>query len=297
MCNEIMRRKIKTKWSAFARVDTVSREVLGKMKEAGCSVVSFGVETGNRDILKTIKKGITLEQVIAAVKMCIDFEITPHASFILGLPGETPETLKETVAFGEKLKGMGVSHGFHLLAPFPGTEIREQSTKFDLKILTSDWREYHANRAIVETPSVNRKTLDEIVIEWESEFNEWLGEIKRLMETGEATEDEIRQLTRLERCVLIYDLMMGKVVEERGSWRKGNKVVSDSDALRTLVNRVVSSTDKADHFVLIFLLIISLHTARQCLLLAVKMSSAMLIWSKFKVLRYSSSSTTFPGLR
>ena len=246
VCNEIMRRKIKTKWSAFARVDTVSREVLERMKEAGCCVVSFGVETGNRDILKTIKKGITLEQVIAAVKMCIDFEITPHASFILGLPGETPETLKETVAFGEKLKGMGVSHGFHLLAPFPGTEIREQSTRFDIKILTSDWREYHANRAIVETPSVNRKTLDEIVIEWESEFNEWLGEIKRLMETGEATEDEIRQLTRLERCVLIYDLMMGRVVEERGSWHKGNKVVSDSDALRTLVNRVVSSTDKAD---------------------------------------------------
>jgi len=246
VCDEIMRRKIKTKWSAFARVDTVSREVLGKMKEAGCSVVSFGVETGNRGILKTIKKGITLEQVIAAVKMCTDLDITPHASFILGLPGETPETLKETVDFGEKLKDMGVSYGFHLLAPFPGTEIREQSATFDIKILTSDWREYHANRAIVETPSVNRKMLDEIVIEWESEFNEWLGEIKRRMERGEAAEDEIRQLMRLERCVLIYDLMMGKVVEERGSWRKENKVVSDSDALTALVSTVVSSTDKTD---------------------------------------------------
>ena len=246
VCDEIMRRKIKAKWSAFARVDTVSREVLGKMKEAGCGVVSFGVESGNRDILKTIKKGITLEQVIAAVKMCTDLEITPHASFILGLPGETPETLKETVDFGEKLKDMGVSHGFHLLAPFPGTEIREQSTKLDIKILTSDWREYHANRAIVETSSVNRKMLDEIVIEWESEFNKWLGEIKRRMETGEAEEDEIRQLMRLERCVLVYDLMMGRVVEERGSWRKENEVVSDSDALKALVSRVANSTNKAD---------------------------------------------------
>ena len=250
VCDEIMRRKIKTKWSAFARVDTVSREVLGKMKEAGCSVVSFGVETGNRDILKTIKKGITLEQVIAAVKMCIDFEITPHASFILGLPGETPETLKETVDFGEKLKDMGVSYGFHLLAPFPGTEIREEGTKFDIKILTSDWREYHANRAIVETPSVNREMLNEIVVEWESEFNEWLGEIKRRMEKGEAEEDEIRQLMRLERTVLIYDLMMGRVVEEKGSWRKEDQVVSDSDALMTLVYRVVSSTNNGDEQVL-----------------------------------------------
>jgi anaerobic magnesium-protoporphyrin IX monomethyl ester cyclase len=246
VCNEIMRRKIKTRWSAFARVDTVSREVLAKMKGAGCAVLSFGVETANRDILKTIKKGITPEQVIAAVQMCKDLEITPHASFILGLPGETPETLKETVDFGEKLKDMGVSHGFHLLAPFPGTEIREESTRFDIRILTSDWREYHANRAIVETPSVNRKMLDEIVIEWESEFDEWLGEIKRLMERGEAAEDEIRQLVDLERTVLIYDLMMGRVVEEKGSWRKENKVVSDSDALKALVSRVVRSTKNGD---------------------------------------------------
>ena len=145
---------------------------------------------------------------------------------------------------------MGVSHGFHLLAPFPGTEIREQSSRLDIKILTSDWREYHANRAIVETPSVNGRMLDEIVIEWESEFDEWLGEIKRLMETGEATEDEALQLTRLERCVLIYDLMMGRVVEEKGSWRKEDQVVSDSDALITLVNRVVSSTNNGDEQVL-----------------------------------------------
>jgi len=277
VCSEIMRREIKTRWTAFARVDTVSREVLAKMKEAGCAVLSFGVETANRDILKTIKKGITLEQVIAAVQMCKDLEITPHASFILGLPGETPETLKETVDFGEKLKDMGVSHGFHLLAPFPGTEIREESTRFDIRILTSDWREYHANRAIVETPSVNRKMLDEIVIDWESRFDEWLGEIKRRMETGEAGQDEALQLMRLERCVLIYDLMMGRVVEEKGSWRKerriitptppspfkgeglggGQKrkflyyqVVSDSDALKTLVSRVVRSTNNGDEQVL-----------------------------------------------
>jgi len=246
VCDEIMRRKINTKWSAFARVDTVSSDVLDKMKAAGCSAVSFGVETGNRDILKTIKKGITLEQVIAAVRMCRDSEITPHVSFILGLPGETPETLKETVDFGEKLKDMGASHGFHLLAPFPGTEIRERSAELGIKILASDWSEYHANRAIVETPSVDRKMLDEIVMEWEREFDEWLGEIKRRMERGEASGDEVRQLIGLERSVLIYDLMMGRVVEEKGWWHKGNRPISDSEALKTLVNRVASSTDDTD---------------------------------------------------
>jgi radical SAM superfamily enzyme YgiQ (UPF0313 family) len=64
VCDEIMRRGLKTKWTSFARVDTVSLDVLKAMKTAGCSAVSFGVETGNKEILKTIKKGITLDQVV-----------------------------------------------------------------------------------------------------------------------------------------------------------------------------------------------------------------------------------------
>ena len=243
VCNEIIERGLKIKWTSFARVDTVSMEVLSRMKEAGCDAVSFGVETSNPGILKTIKKGITIEQVLAAVNMCNDAGITPHASFILGLPGETPETLKETIDFGKRLKDMGVAYGFHLLAPFPGTEIREKTDKYGIKILTGDWRQYHANRAIVETPSVNRKMLDEIVIEWENEFDEWLGEIERLREKGEATEDEAWQLTRLEHTVLIYDLMMGKVLEEKGSWPVKVRAASVGDTIKTLVNRVAGSID------------------------------------------------------
>ena len=83
-------------------------------------------------ILKTIKKGITLQQVEDAVIMCKRAGIIPHASFILGRPGETPETIKETMDFGEDLKKVGLSYGFHLLAPFPGTEVREQNDKYDM---------------------------------------------------------------------------------------------------------------------------------------------------------------------
>jgi radical SAM superfamily enzyme YgiQ (UPF0313 family) len=242
VCNEIIRRALKVKWTSFARVDTVSKKVLSKMKEAGCQAVSFGIESANPEILKTIKKGITIDQVIAAVNACNEAGVKPHASFILGLPGETPETLKESVDFGEKLKKMGVSHGFHLLAPFPGTEIREKSDKFGIKILTSDWSQYHANRAIVETPSVSRKLLDDTVKEWEEEFDEWLGYIKEQMEIGKATEDEAWQLDNLERTILIYDLMMGSVIENKGVWACKSKLASD-DALKALVNRVTGSVD------------------------------------------------------
>ena len=151
VCDEILRRQLEIQWTSFARVDTVSRPVLERMKQAGCTAVSFGVESGSPEILTTIKKGITLDQVIHAVSMCNDVGVTPQASFILGLPGETPQTLQQTVAFAEHLKGMGVLHGYHLLAPFPGTDVRENSQDYDIQIMSNDWDDYHANQAIVRT--------------------------------------------------------------------------------------------------------------------------------------------------
>ncbi len=160
-----------------------------------------------------------------------------HISFILGLPGETPETLKETVEFGERLKELGAYHGFHLLAPFPGTEVRQESDKYGIKILTNDWTQYHANRAIVETSSVSQDMLNETVMEWEKKFDERLGKIKRLMERGEATKEEAWQLQKLEHTVLIYDLMMGRVLEEKGFWNHKDKTDS-GDALKKLITPI-----------------------------------------------------------
>ena len=94
VCDEIVNRKLKINWTAFARVDTVSKDLMDKLKEAGCHTLSFGVESANEKILRTIQKGISLNQVIDAVTLCAEAGITAQISFILGLPGETPETLK-----------------------------------------------------------------------------------------------------------------------------------------------------------------------------------------------------------
>lgn len=248
VCDEILKRNIKTKWTSFARVDTVSPEVLVRMKEAGCSAVSFGVETGVPEIMKTIRKGITLEQVVSAVGMCTEADVIPHASFILGLPGETPETMQQTVDFGEKIKAMGVSHGFHLLAPFPGTRIRDEADGYGLKILTNDWSQYHANRAIVETDSVTRDMFDEVVISWEEEFDGYLGTIKEKMQAGQATDEEAWPLVNLERTVLIYDLMMKRVFEEKGAWSMDENGV-DPDPVKEMAGRVVKTLGEREDLV------------------------------------------------
>jgi radical SAM superfamily enzyme YgiQ (UPF0313 family) len=239
VCDEILRRGVKVTWTSFARVDTVSEEMLSRMKAAGCTGVSFGVETANREILKTIKKRITPEQVVEAVRMCARTGVTPFASFILGLPGETPATIQESMDFGQRLKALGLVYGFHLLAPFPGTDVRDRSAALGLRILTDDWSQYHANRAVVETAAVSRSVLDEVAIAWETSFNRYLGEVRERMQRGEATPEEAYQLTNLERIVAVYDLMMQRVIETRGRWRDtGSESKANGGALETLLSRV-----------------------------------------------------------
>jgi len=190
VCEEIGRRGLKVTWTSFARVDTVSLEVLTAMRQAGCTAVSFGIETANAAMLKTIKKDITREMVIEAVRLCNQAGMMPFGSFILGLPGETAATIAETVAFGKRMEELGLGYGFHLLAPFPGTEVRVKSQELGNRILTEDWTQYHANRAIVATPGADPAMLNAVVEEWENRYNAYLGEIERRYKAGEIDRQE-----------------------------------------------------------------------------------------------------------
>ena len=246
VCDEILKRGLNISWTSFARVDTVSEEVLVKMKTAGCHTVSFGVESGNPEMLKRIKKGITLDQVIDAVGMCNRAGVAPHISFILGLPGETPETLADSINFGDTLSKMGAQHGFHLLAPFPGTDVRDNIGQYDLKILSRNWSDYHANRAIIETAAVDKDTLDAVVIQWEKKYNDYLGDLKTLREKGLGTLEEIWPLTRLEHTVYLYELMMNRVIEEQGETDSPPTGGSTADAVQALVEKIKGSIKATD---------------------------------------------------
>ncbi|MBU2511806.1 B12-binding domain-containing radical SAM protein [bacterium] len=246
ICNEIIRRKLNITWSSFARVDTVSEELLKKMKEAGCTAVSFGVETANKEILKTIKKGITLEKVKRAICLCKKADILPHVSFILGLPGETPESLQETQEFGKTISDLGAYFGFHLLAPFPGTAVRDQNEEYDLEILTDNWQEYHANRAIVQTAAVNKDMLNAIAEEWDTETHKQLAQYREKMTNGTATEAETWQIVNLDRFLFIYQMMTDEIIEKYGSWETDDAVWSAEKALQGLAERIHGHMNKSE---------------------------------------------------
>ncbi len=237
VCDEILARGLSIRWTSFARADSVSEELLSRMKAAGCTAVSFGLESANDAILRTARKRITREQARAAVEACRRAGITAMASFILGLPGETPETIRETLAFGEELAARGLQYGFHLLAPFPGTEVRERSATLGLRILTDDWSRYDANRAVCETAAAPAALLEQTARDWEARFRDYLAAIGRRREEGQATEEERRTLGNLERIVLLYELMMNEAIEAAGSWA----IEDGADPLAGLLERVGSA--------------------------------------------------------
>ena len=239
VCDEILKRKLDINWTSFARVDTVSEALLMKMKAAGCTAVSFGIESANPDILKTVKKGITLQQVRNAVRMCRRTGIIPYASFILGLPGETQATIKETTDFAVQLQQEGLASGFHILAPFPGTEVREKSKKLGLRILTSDWSKYDANRAVVETAFVSHRMLDAVALDWENKYVQYLGLIQQRIQAATATADEVNQLENLERTVVLYELMMSHTIEESASWSNSDGEINETKNLKMLLGRII----------------------------------------------------------
>lgn len=233
ICAEMRARGLEHKWTSFSRVDTVAPEVLAGMHKAGCTDISFGVETGDPEMMKRIK-GITLEQVVTAVNMAKDAGLSPHASFILGLPGEDEQTLANTMAFAQKLEDMGCCYGFHLLAPFPGTDICEHLDEYDIKVLTDDWAEYHANRAIVETSQASQTRLNGIVEKWDKEYLAELGRMKREYVAGTASEFEAAQVLGLDRTCITHDLMMGDLLEQFGEVSGAEISGSNAEGLEAL---------------------------------------------------------------
>ena len=246
VCDEIVSRGLKITWSCYSRVDTINVDMLKRMKEAGCKTMSFGIESANEEILKSVRKGITIPKTIEAVQMCVDVGIDPHCSFILGLPGETQETLAETLAFCEKIQSMGASYGFHLLAPFPGTAVREQLESFDLKILSDDWSDYHANRAIVETSSVSAAELNAMVDDWNRKIEEvFSGSVQDMTEEQRAEFAE--GAANLQRILFYHELMMRTALESLGSWPadEGDDL-SDDATLRVLAARISNDSEKTE---------------------------------------------------
>ncbi len=136
ICNEILRRGVRIGWMANFRPDRTTPGLFRLMKRAGCTKILVGVESGSQRLLdESIGKEITLREVEDTIRWARQAGIRVHCTYALGAPGETRETLKETLEFIKKTDPDDIQ--VSLMTPFPGTPLYEK-----VKGQAADWREF-----------------------------------------------------------------------------------------------------------------------------------------------------------
>ncbi len=152
ICDGIVEAGLQIRWTnSGIRADRVTPSLAGKMRRAGCEVVGVGIESANEQVLKNIKKGETLEEITLGVHTLKEAGIRVFGFFMIGNPGDTLETIRETIDYAKELNLWGAD--FSLAVPYPGTElwdIIESKGRFVRK----DYTRFHNFRKtpLFETP-------------------------------------------------------------------------------------------------------------------------------------------------
>lgn len=163
ICDGIIRNNLKIDWYCFMRVNNVDRELIRLMKRAGCSNIGFGVESGDEAVLKTLRKGITLDQCRKAFEICNRERIKTLAFFVFGSEGENASTVAKTINFAKELKPTLAF--FNMLVPYPGTTVFEKFYKDKITDFTNmDNFVAIGPRASVEPISFTKKELQKYIV-------------------------------------------------------------------------------------------------------------------------------------
>ncbi len=181
---EVIKSKKVGQFRAATRPDGLTDEILMKLKEAGCTNLYIGMESGSDEVLRFNKRGITVSKILEIAEMFLRNETLFHSGFILGLPGETKQTLEQTLDvalkccdatfttvsknFKELLKIMPFKlivensrAEFNLLAPNPGTEIFRNPEKMRYKIFHKNWELYDCNTSVGEPYDISAPEIED----------------------------------------------------------------------------------------------------------------------------------------
>lgn len=169
LCRLIIESGIKIKWTCNSRVDYVDEEMLQTMARAGCWTISWGIESGNEQILRRVRKGTDPQKVARALAWSKRAGIRNWGYFIIGLPGETEETIQETIAFSKKLP-LDLAL-FHIAAPYPGTPFFFEVVENNWFRPGTQWEEIDMDRStVLDYPGLPAERLEY----WQRRaFREW----------------------------------------------------------------------------------------------------------------------------
>ena len=169
LCRLIIESGLKIKWTCNSRVDYVDEEMLQTMAKAGCWYISWGLESANIEILRNIRKGTNPEKMIRALTWSKKAGIRNWGYFIIGLPGETEESIQETIALSKKLP-LDIAL-FHIAAPYPGTPFFFEVVENNWFRPGTQWEEIDMDRStVLDYPGLSAERLEY----WQRRaFREW----------------------------------------------------------------------------------------------------------------------------
>ena len=163
ICDEIFRRKLSVTWSINTRADVTDYELFRQMKKAGCRLLLVGFESGDQQMLNGMKKHITLEKMKEFVALVKKAGLQLHGCFVLGLPGETRETIERTIQFALTTPMDTVQ--FSAAIPFPGTEYYRMCQEAGLIEAKnwSDWLNEGEQATVVNYPGLSKSEIEKSV--------------------------------------------------------------------------------------------------------------------------------------
>jgi anaerobic magnesium-protoporphyrin IX monomethyl ester cyclase len=169
LCKLMIDEKIDIKWTCNSRVDSVDEEELRLMRKAGCWFISWGIESGSDDILRHAHKGVSIDRAEQALKWSHQAGIKNWGYFIIGLPGETVETIKSTIAFAKRLP-LDIAL-FHIAAPYPGTPFFFEVVKNNWFRAGTRWEQVDMDKeTVLDYPDLPAEKL----MYWQKRaFREW----------------------------------------------------------------------------------------------------------------------------
>lgn len=147
ICRAMIEEKINMQWMCNSRVDYVDEEMLTLMGQAGCHMISWGIESGSKEVLKRARKGAYPDKAERALRWAKTAGIKNFGYFIIGLPGETLETIQQTISFSKSLPlDFAI---FHIAAPYPGTPFFYEVVENGWFRPGTNWEEVDMDRSTV----------------------------------------------------------------------------------------------------------------------------------------------------
>jgi anaerobic magnesium-protoporphyrin IX monomethyl ester cyclase len=169
LCRLLVQERLPLGWTCNSRVDYVDQEMLQMMARAGCVLIAWGLESGNEALLKRARKGYRLDQARQALRWARAAGIKNWGYFIIGLPGETVDTIRQTIAFAKALP-LDIAL-FHVAAPHPGTPLFFEVVENGWFRPGTNWEEIDMDRAtVLDYPNLKAEDL----AYWQKRaFREW----------------------------------------------------------------------------------------------------------------------------